>query len=401
MTATETLHGLDAPPPDLEPAPGWHQSLGRGTPGVLLYHVVNARHGTGSWNTVRAHAEAMTSASVEVHDVQGLYQGLPALAYAVAVAAHPDFALAQQELDARIDPFVRRRLTAAYTRMDAGLLPEQHEWDVIGGLTGLGAYLLHARQPGDAALQEVLAYLVRLTDPVITNYGQRPGWWVSTGPKGKRTTRWPGGHGNTGIAHGITGPLLLLANAALRGTRVPRQDTAMGVILDWLDQIQRDKGRRAHWPQWISLREHSGFTTPQDTMIGRPGWCYGTPGIALAQQRAALALDDPDRLRRAELALLGCFADPHQLDRLDNPGLCHGWAGTVRIAQYAAETVGDDSELAALVPHLRTRFNERCRRGPHNLALLEGCAGIELARTTSITHDGPGIPWDACLLLPY
>ncbi|MGW1807070.1 lanthionine synthetase LanC family protein [Streptomyces sp. NPDC002078] len=48
--------------------------------------------------------------------------------------------------------------------------------------------------------------------------------------------RWPGGHGNFGLAHGIAGPLALLAMALRHGHAVPGQTQAIIRICDWLDR---------------------------------------------------------------------------------------------------------------------------------------------------------------------
>ncbi|MGH3622096.1 MAG: lanthionine synthetase LanC family protein, partial [Sciscionella sp.] len=64
----------------------------------------------------------------------------------------------------------------------------------------------------------------------------------------------------------------------------------------------------------------------------QPSWCYGTPGIARAQQLAALATGDTRRRHTAETALLGCLHDPNQLARIIDPGLCHGGSAAHHLA---------------------------------------------------------------------
>ncbi|MCW3815783.1 hypothetical protein ONA91_15125 [Micromonospora sp. DR5-3] len=62
------------------------------------------------------------------------------------------------------------------------------EYDIISGLTGIGAHLLrHA--PDDEALGRILAYLVRPTEPLHQGGEVVPGWWTSvTG--GSPPTNW-------------------------------------------------------------------------------------------------------------------------------------------------------------------------------------------------------------------
>ncbi|MGR5646094.1 lanthionine synthetase LanC family protein, partial [Escherichia coli] len=77
------------------------------------------------------------------------------------------------------------------------------EFDLIYGLTGIGAHLLRCN-PGDDALGRILSYLVLLAEPLRYRDEIRPGWWTSHDPHFKTSPEYPGGHANFGIAHGIT-----------------------------------------------------------------------------------------------------------------------------------------------------------------------------------------------------
>jgi hypothetical protein len=70
----------------------------------------------------------------------------------------------------------RRRLEAANLRIDRSERPQLAEYDLIGGLTGIGVAL---RRSGNLSLLgDVLRYLVRLSEPI----GGLPGWWCPAGP---------------------------------------------------------------------------------------------------------------------------------------------------------------------------------------------------------------------------
>jgi len=87
---------------------------------------------------------------------------------------------------------------------------------------------------------------------------------------------------------------------------------------------------------------------PSQRGPARPSWCYGTPGLARAQQLSALARGDHVRQAAAEQALAACVADPAQLARVIDPHLCHGWAGLTATLWYAAA----DAVTADLDAHL-------------------------------------------------
>jgi len=149
--------------------------------------------------------------------------------------------------------------------------------------------------------------------------------------------------------------------------------------------------------EMISRAEHACDATTQ-TGPGRPTWCYGTPGLARAQQLAALALGDTQRQRRAEQALAGCLADEHQLAQLTDASLCHGWAGLLQTTWRVAADARDPGrfDLPGLL-HRTQRFLHD--HGPPTDDLLDGVAGARLAIHTITVSTAPASGWDACLLL--
>lgn len=184
------------------------------------------------------------------------------------------------------------------------------------------------------------------------------------------------------------------------GVTVPGHAEAIERVCVWLDLWRCGARSRLWWPGMISLREWKTHAV-QQTGPQRPSWCYGTPGLARAQQLAALALGDSQRQRRAEHTLAGCIADEEQLAQLGDLSLCHGWAGLVQTTRRAAADAGADSELAALLPHLTSRFEQHVHRHqpPAHDGLLEGTAGIALTRVATAEHAPPAFPWDTCLLI--
>lgn len=122
-------------------------------------------------------------------------------------------------LDPHVTALAHRRVDGGHARITRGELPAFAEYDLLHGLTGIGAHLLqHA--PGSDALGRILAYLVALTRPLRIDGEDLPGWWVSHDPQVTTSSEFPGGHANLGIAHGISGPLALLAQALRRDVTV-------------------------------------------------------------------------------------------------------------------------------------------------------------------------------------
>jgi protein-L-isoaspartate(D-aspartate) O-methyltransferase len=186
--------------------------------------------------------------------------------------------------------------------------------------------------------------------------------------------------------------------AARRGIEVPRQIEAIGRICVWLDQWRTGTGTQAWWPELISRREYTAGTTRQ-AGPGRPSWCYGTPGLARAQQLAGHVLGDLRRKLDAELALAGCLADPRQLDQVTDASLCHGWAGLLHATfRVAADATDPDRFNQQRILDRAHQFIEEGVRSTDD-GLLTGATGTQLALHTATVGTPPLSRWDACLLL--
>jgi class I lanthipeptide synthase len=269
--ATAIADRLACPPP--APGQAEHpQSLGNGAAGVALLHIERAATSLGGWQVAHTWLAAAADGDISAGPDATLFFGAPALAFALHAAADRPgkYERALAALDARVAALTRRRLDQAHARIDSGDRPKLAEFDLINGLTGLGAHLLR-RDPHGALIGQVAAYLVRLTEPLGGE--DLPGWWTDLPPSGRRATGLPGGHGNLGMAHGIAGPLALLSLAMRRGIMADGQVTAIKRICAWLDAWRQEHPRGPWWPETITLQENR-LGQPKQTGPLRPSWCY-------------------------------------------------------------------------------------------------------------------------------
>ncbi|MFI6129487.1 lanthionine synthetase C family protein [Micromonospora sp. NPDC051141] len=354
------------------------QSLADGAAGVALAHIES-----GNWPAASAALQTAIADGVTIAAGASLFYGAPALAFVLATANQPRLARARATAAAGTATVTRQRLHAAHRRIDSHQQPHYAEYDLIRGLTGLGVAL---RRLGDHhLLREVLDYLVRLTEPI----NDLPGWWCANGPD-RHQPPPPGGHANHGIAHGITGPLALLALTFRDGITVEHHTEAITRICRWLDTWQQHTDGATWWPQTLTLTDlHRGAPTQQQPL--RPSWCYGTPGIARALQLVALALHDTTRQHLAETAFTTCVNDSAQTDRLTDRTLCHGTAGLLAIARRIA---ADALTPTPLTPLTHLHHHAAAPVSDEATGLLEGTAGYALAEAPTTTTT-----WDACLLL--
>lgn len=338
---------LATPPPEDYEQRWQAQSLAKGAAGVALLHIELAHAGLGTWATAHDWVRESTRCEISVADNAGLYVGAPAIAFvlhAAEVDEIPRYAAALTILDDHVTRLAHRRVDAALARIDRGEMPAFAEYDVLYGLTGIGQLLLQ-RAPRSDALGRILRYMVRLAEPLCIDGTRFPGWWAFHDPDPILPT--PGGHANFGIAHGITGPLALLAQAMRRGIIVEGHIDSISEICTHLDAWRQDGESGPWWPQWITQEELRAGRVRQTGPL-RPSWCYGIPGIARAQQIAAIATGDTARQARAEHILGTCLSDPSQLRQIIDTGLCHGWAGLYQTAWRAAHD--------ALTPTISTRL---------------------------------------------
>ncbi|MBP0455968.1 lanthionine synthetase C family protein [Streptomyces montanisoli] len=394
---TDRLADPPAPPPD---EPWAVQSLAEGAAGISLLHIEMAARYGRPWHPAHRWITAAAAGSVSAADTAGLFLGAPAIGFVLATvppAYQHLYAPAHRTLHQHITALAHRRVEAARTRISNRGLPTFAEYDLFYGLTGIGAYLLRA-DPGGAALECVLGYLVDLTRLLAPGGHSLPGWWVRHDPARGESPLFPGGHANFGAAHGITGPLLLLAQALRRGITVEGHREAVLAVCEHLDAWCQYAPSGPWWPEHISRRDLEGGR-PHHDAPARPSWCYGTTGIARAGQLAGIALRAPDLQAFYEDALYRALTDPAQLAHVTDAGLCHGWAGIYQTA-YRAAADARDPRLHALPNRLGKTLAGHARPGgPAPSGLINGEAGTALALATYASQQAPTTGWDACLLI--
>jgi hypothetical protein len=379
------LAGRLADPALVATADPWSTlSLGEGHPSVALLFAelshVSPEHRRSAHAHITVAAQDLASASGD-----GLFSGAASLAFAARAAQHrtADYATLLDRLDDHIVPVLRRRISS----------PQAGTWgyDVISGATGLGRYLLLRHH--SEVVADVLGYLVRLTEPISVHGHDVPGWWVAGSPLFGDDTRFPRGHFNLGLAHGISGPLALLALSWAVDVRVPGQDEAIGRIVEWLSAWQISESL---WPAAVGFDEHVSGAAVRPA---RTAWCYGTPGVAHAIYLAGRAMGRTDWQQTAITALDGALASPEQVS---DCGFCHGWAGLLQVTWRMARESGDE-RLAAHLPSLAGQivrmYDESAPFGFPSAGFLDGAVGIALALHTYATDTEPASQWDAAALL--
>ncbi|MEU3354621.1 lanthionine synthetase C family protein [Streptomyces sp. NPDC037389] len=388
-------------------------SLSDGAPGVALLHAELAHtdpaHRAAAHRWLR-HGAALAGRAASPGP-QGLYGPVAALSFALHRAAEGPGArsTARTRLGERVAEIARTRAEREERRLRERLgCTAFTAYDVISGQAGLGAHLLELGGPAEAAVARPVRALTSLARPVRADGLLLPGWWVALDGDSYRPVDPARGHANLGMAHGLPGPLALLALAWRQGVRVPGQRAAITGFADWLLARRRTDAAGPWWPGQLTAG-------PAQSRPGRPSWCYGTPGIARALQLAGLALGVP-RWQEAGVGALRAAlarAAPVGAEPPAEAGLCHGLAGLLQVTWRVARDSGDP-ELAGHLPGLAARLLDLVdedrpfgfadapgERPPeeHPGGFLTGAAGAALALHTFATDTAPATRWDRALLL--
>jgi lantibiotic biosynthesis protein len=284
------------------------------------------------------------------------------------------------------------------------------DFDVISGATGIGAYLLHreGRREVDA-VRAILRSLIALTD----DREGIPRW--HTPPEAMRDATMlrehPGGALNCGLAHGIPGPLALMALALREGFAVDGLEQAVERTASWLARQQVDDAWGMNWPTVVPLTSNARESAPRArTGASRSAWCYGSPGIARSLWLAGDALHDPWLKALAVEAIQAVYRRPLPIRNIGSPTFCHGVAGLLHITLRFSHDTG----LALFAQQADVLLNQLLAlHDPDRLfgyaalepggrltdepGLLEGAAGVVMTLLASSTDREPS--WDRLFLL--
>lgn len=363
--------------PSLAASPPRTQALSEGVLGMALLPIER-----GDLHHARRLLQEATSFGISSGANASPFHGAPALEFVLGRAGRTD-----PRISATVDRLVASRLAAARKRQASRRQPRLAEFDLIRGLTGLGALLL-ARPQRSPLLTEVLAYLVSLARSGGRNKSadgaELPGWWSPETIPGHDAASI-GGHSNHGVAHGIAGPLALLALSVRRGISTPGAEEAIRVFVDWLRHFG------GHY--WMTRDQLGEPECAPGSVSARPSWCYGALGIARSLQLAAHATGDPPTRRAAEDMALAALADPASTSLVADASLCHGWAGMLTVARALAADATTPTRFTVHIEHLTDRLADQLDTVAKP-GFLEGRTGAQLA-TEGTDRTG----WTRALLI--
>ena len=222
---------------------------------------------------------------------------------------------------------------------------------------------------------------------------------------------YPHGNLNCGLAHGIPGPLALMALALSHEIAVPGIEEAIDRLADWLLEHRADDGWGVNWPYAVPLT--AGGVPDHNAPAcspSRAAWCYGAPGVARALWLAGMGRNRPKWQALAIEAMEAVYRRPIAARCIDSPTFCHGVAGLLHVTlRFANDTrLPAFTEAAAdLAEWLLSAYEPDSLLGYRNwepggtrvdqAGLLDGAPGVLLALLAASTDVEP--LWDRAFLL--
>ena len=299
----------------------------------------------------------------------GLVQGVAGLGYAIEHLAAIELVEGVEQV---ADTLAGRACEA--------IAPGGLTHDLFFGTAGMVVYGLERARASNqrdvlgAALEHVAARATR--DPNgITWIQVADTRWMDPA----MVAKYPDGHIDTGMSHGVAGVIAALAAAIRAGADGEIQDLARGALA-WLWSVMFEGNERL-WP----------------TVVGEPGggsgWCRGDLGVAAAACAAAFAVGDHESIARATAAARTA------LERRDwvnsTVALCHGPAGAAHVAHRLYRLTGDPSFADAARSACADVLDQLDRHelGP---GIVTGRSGVALALESLVGTIEPS--WDRWFL---
>ncbi len=402
--AAQSVREIAAALPGLDAPEGGSASLAGGQAGQSLFYAYLALHTAEPAAADRAadllEAAADTLASVPLPP--SLYAGFPGVAWTMEHLRGRLFEEEAEDEDGE-DPLeeIDDALLGAVSRS-----PWKGEYDLIGGLAGLGVYALERLPHGAAAalLEQIVDRLAELAKP----FDEGVSWFTPPEqlPEWQREIH-PGGYYNLGLAHGMPAVVAILAGAAAAGVAAAKARPLLDGAVAWLLARRYAPG--------LGSCFGTSYTPGETPTPSRLAWCYGDAGVAAALLAAARAVGEPAWERQAIEVALAAAARDVASAHVNDPGLCHGAAGLGHLFNRMYQATGEERLAAAARSWFATALALRTPGEPvagyrayefepggetkwrADPGFLEGATGVGLALLGAVSAVEPA--WDRILLV--
>jgi lantibiotic modifying enzyme len=371
-------------------------SLAGGTTGLAIFFAYLSQACSEQEAAARGFLEAAIAAASDGPTQASLHGGLAGVGWAAAHLQDRLADLDSDEITAEIDQTLLEHISPS--RWSA-------EYDLIGGLVGLGIYALERlpRPAAVACLEQVIGHLAGTAErrPEGVTWWTNPDWLMP-----ETRERYPRGYLDLGLAHGVPGVIALLGRACAAGVAEDRARPLLDGAVRWLMAQRISEGPAAY----SSIGGRDIAPAP-----ARLAWCYGDLGIALSLLGAARCVGEADWENAALVIARRAAGRPPEQSGVVDAGLCHGAAGVGHLFNRLFQATGDArfAEVARFWFERTLAMRQPDRGiggyvcwGPGEdgamswmaeTGLLTGAAGVALSLLAAATSVEP--EWDRVLLV--
>lgn len=373
-------------------------TLAQGAAGLAVLYAYLSRAGYVDGESANEFLERALQAVSGEPMGGSLYGGFVGVAWAMTHLQEQLFDTGEQDPGEAVDEALRSYLKRS---------PWRNDYDLIGGLVGIGVYLLE-RLPRPSAV-ECLELVIERLDETAERQPPHGITWLTSPvllPPYERAD-CPTGCYDLGVAHGIPGVIAFLGEACAAGVGREKARPLLDGAVAWLLTQQLPDGADSIFPYWV--------TPGTLSQPSRLAWCYGDLGIASALLAAARCVGEQAWEREALRIARSAATREFESAGVKDAGLCHGAAGLGHIFNRLFQATGESRfKQAARFWFERTLEMRRHGQGiagfsafmPYedvtqcwvdDSTLLTGAAGIALALLAAVTDIEP--EWDRMLLV--
>lgn len=208
------------------------------------------------------------------------------------------------------------------------------DYDLIGGLVGIGLYAVEAATASEAAAaRRIAARVLDHLEAWATEDGPGLAWYTPARllPEWQREI-CPDGYQNLGLAHGIPGVVALAAELIAADVEAARARRLLDGAAAWLRWVAPPR-EPARFPSW---RGRGAGDAP-----ARLAWCYGDPGVVVSLCAAAQVTGDAALLDEVRAMTRAMAARPVEDCGVRDAGFCHGAAGVAHIFNRLWQATGE------------------------------------------------------------
>ena len=278
------------------------------------------------------------------------------------------------------------------------------DFETVYGLAGIARYLLILKENKQAeiSIKNILEYFIRLNETVNYKGNRIPRYFITMKNQlNNDSENYPGGHLDLGMAHGICGPLSIMALAIEQGYElVNLSETLQDMADELVSWVQKDEFG-IWWPSKVNYDEYVNKSL-SDNQKGANGWCYGTPGVARALWICGRALKNEKYKKMAVTAYRSLSNRNFEDLNIISPTFCHGLAGLIHLTHLMyIETLDDDLSVFKnqLITRLLNELDEDSLLGFEDVSFdgvkrtsigsLDGISGIYMVLQSILIKQKP------------